>query len=51
MRVDILTLFPEMFRGPFDASMIKRAIDRGIVSLHVHNIRDWATDKHHIADD
>ena len=51
MRVDILTLFPEMFRGPFDASMIKRAIDRGLASLHVHNIRDWAQDKHHVADD
>src|SRR5262245_28833012 len=51
MRVDILTLFPEMFRGPFDASMIKRAIERGVASLHVHNIRDWATDKHHVADD
>ncbi|MCX6021971.1 MAG: tRNA (guanosine(37)-N1)-methyltransferase TrmD [Chloroflexi bacterium] len=51
MRVDILTLFPEMFQGPFDASIIKRAIERGVISVHLHNIRDWAFDKHHVTDD
>jgi len=51
MRIDILTLFPGMFRGPFDESIIKRAIDAGIVSINVHNIRDWAEGKHQVADD
>ena len=51
MRIDILTLFPGMFRGPFDESIIKRAIDAGLVSINLHNIRDWAEGKHQVADD
>ncbi|MDP2662391.1 MAG: tRNA (guanosine(37)-N1)-methyltransferase TrmD [Dehalococcoidia bacterium] len=51
MRVDILTLFPEMFRGPFDESIVKRAIDRGLVEVAFHNIRDFSTDKHRTVDD
>jgi tRNA (guanine37-N1)-methyltransferase len=51
MRIDILTLFPGMFRGPFDESIIKRAIDAGLAEVHVHNIRDWAEGKHSVADD
>lgn len=51
MRIDILTLFPGMFRGPFDESIIKRAIDAGIVEIHVHDIRDWAEGRHSVADD
>ncbi|MCH7484354.1 MAG: tRNA (guanosine(37)-N1)-methyltransferase TrmD [Chloroflexi bacterium] len=51
MRIDILTLFPGMFRGPFDESIIKRAIDAGLVSIHLHNVRDWAEGKHQVADD
>ena len=51
MRIHILTLFPEMFAGPFDESIIKRAIGRGLVSITIHNIRDYATDKHRIVDD
>ncbi len=51
MRIDVLTLFPGMFRGPFDESIIKRALERGLVSVFLHNIRDYATDKHHIVDD
>lgn len=51
MRIDILTLFPEMFRGPFDASILKRAQERGLVSVHIHNIRDYTRDKHHVTDD
>jgi tRNA (guanine37-N1)-methyltransferase len=51
MRFDILTLFPDMFRGPFDDSIIKRARESGLISIHLHNIRDFATDKHHITDD
>jgi tRNA (guanine37-N1)-methyltransferase len=51
MRIDILTLFPEMFDGPFSQSIVKRARDKGIVSLFVHNFRDYATDKHKTVDD
>jgi len=51
MRIDILTIFPEMFQGPFDFSIIKRAIESGLVEIHLHNIRDFATDKHKKVDD
>lgn len=51
MHIDILTLFPEMFTGPFDASIIRRAQDAGIVSISLHNIRQFAHDKHHTVDD
>ena len=51
MKIDILTLFPDMFRGPFDESIIKRAQNKGFVEINIHNIRDWATDKHKTVDD
>ena len=51
MQFDVLTLFPEMFEGPMNASMMWKARDRGLLSLHVHNIRDWSTDKHRTVDD
>jgi tRNA (guanine37-N1)-methyltransferase len=51
VRIDILTLFPGMFRGPFDESIIKRAVEAGIVEIHVHDIRAWAEGKHSVADD
>lgn len=51
MRIDIFTIFPEMFTGPFDASIIKRARERGLVELQAHNIRAYATDKHQLTDD
>jgi len=51
MRIDILTIFPSMFRGPFDESIIKRAREKGLVEIHLHNIRDFATDKHKRVDD
>ena len=51
MRIDILTLFPGMFQGPFDESVIKRARERGLLSIYTHNIRDWATDRHRTVDD
>jgi tRNA (guanine37-N1)-methyltransferase len=51
MRIDILTLFPGMFRGPFAESIIKRAVDAGLVSIHVHDVRDWAEGRHSVADD
>lgn len=51
MRIDVLTLFSPMFKGPFEESIIKRAIDRGLVEIRIHNIRDYATDKHRTTDD
>jgi tRNA (guanine37-N1)-methyltransferase len=51
MRIDILTLFPEMFRGPFEASIVARAMDAGLVEIALHNIRDYARDKHQVVDD
>jgi tRNA (guanine37-N1)-methyltransferase len=51
MRFDILTLFPSMFCGPLEESILKRAQERGHLSVAFHDIRDYATDKHHITDD
>ena len=51
MRFDILTIFPEMFESPFAASIIRRAVESGAVSIHTHNLRDWTEDRHHITDD
>ena len=51
MRIDILTILPEMFDGPLNQSIIKRACAKGIVEIHVHNIRDYSTDKHKKVDD
>ena len=51
MDIHILTLFPDMFRGPFDESIVKRAVDKGLTSIHIHNIRDYAQDKHRVVDD
>lgn len=51
MRFDILTIFPRMFEGPFDESIVKRARDSGVVLIEVRNIRDYATDKHRTTDD
>lgn len=51
MRFDVFTLFPAMFAGPFDHSIVKRARDAGLVEVHIHNIRDYAEGKHKITDD
>ena len=51
MRIDIVTLFPEICRAPLSESMMKRAQENRIVELHIHNLRDWTTDKHHVVDD
>jgi tRNA (guanine37-N1)-methyltransferase len=51
MRIDILTLFPEICRAPLNASMMKRAQESGALELHIHNLREWTTDKHHVVDD
>jgi tRNA (guanine37-N1)-methyltransferase len=51
MKIDIVTLFPEICRAPLSESMMKRAQENRIFELHVHNLRDWTTDKHHVVDD
>lgn len=51
MHVDIFTLFPAMFQGPLTESILKRAQERGLLTIALHNIRDATTDKHHIVDD
>lgn len=51
MRIDILTLFPGMFVGTFSESIIKRAIERQLVSIAIHNLRDYTWDRHHVVDD
>jgi tRNA (guanine37-N1)-methyltransferase len=51
MRIDILCLFPEMLDSPLDQSIVKRARERGLVDIVIHNIRDYTHDKHHTVDD
>lgn len=51
MRIDILTVLPEMFTSPLNCSILKRAQDKGLVEIHVHNIRDYTTNKHRKVDD
>lgn len=51
MRLDVLTLFPEMFSGYLSQSILSKSIERGLVEIHVHNMRDWSTDKHNKIDD
>ena len=51
LKFDILTLFPEMFSGVFDTSIIGRARERGFVDIALHNIRDYAPGKHRVTDD
>ncbi len=51
MRIDIITVLPELLKSPFEASILKRAIDANLVSVHFHNLRDYATDKHKSVDD
>jgi tRNA (guanine37-N1)-methyltransferase len=51
LRIDIFTLFPGMFQGPFSESILKRAGEAGLLAITVHNIRNWTTDRHHTADD
>ena len=51
LTVDVLTLFPNMCEGPLGASMMKRAQESGAATLRVHNLRDWARDKHRTTDD
>jgi len=51
MRIDIITCHPELLSGPFDESMVRRARDKGIVKVELHNLRDYTTDKHKKVDD
>ncbi len=51
MRIDILTVVPELLTSPFAHSILKRAIAAGLVEVHVHNIRDWSVNKHKTVDD
>ncbi|MCO5260914.1 MAG: tRNA (guanosine(37)-N1)-methyltransferase TrmD [Crocinitomicaceae bacterium] len=51
MRIDILTLFPEIMEGSFSASIMKRAQEKGYAEIHLHNIRDYSTNKHKKVDD
>jgi tRNA (guanine37-N1)-methyltransferase len=51
MRFDVLTLFPELFSGYLGQSLLHKAIQRGLVAVHIHDIRRWSTDKHHKVDD
>jgi tRNA (guanine37-N1)-methyltransferase len=51
MKIDILTLFPDMFKGPFDASIIKRAESRGLIKVEVHDLREWGEGERRNVDD
>jgi tRNA (guanine37-N1)-methyltransferase len=51
MQFDILTIFPEMFRSPLDVGLFQRAVSNGLVSVNLHNIRDYTHDRHHTVDD
>ena len=51
MKIDVLTLFPGMFAGPLDESIVKRARDAGKLDLHIHNLRDYTHDRHRTVDD
>jgi tRNA (guanine37-N1)-methyltransferase len=51
LKIDILTLFPDMFKGPFAESIIKRACDRNLAEINIHYLRKWTHDKHQIVDD
>lgn len=51
MRIDIITVLPELLHSPFEASILKRAIDKGLVSVHFHNLRDYSTNNYKTVDD
>src|SRR5881397_3682444 len=51
MKIDVLTLFPEMFAGPLDVSIVGRARKSGLLDLRIHNLRDWTHDRHKTVDD
>jgi tRNA (guanine37-N1)-methyltransferase len=51
MKIDVLTLFPAMFAGPLDESIVRRARDAGLLDLKIHHLRDWTHDRHKTVDD
>lgn len=51
MRIDIITVLPELLESPFNCSILKRAQDKGLAEIHIHNLRDYATNKHKRVDD
>jgi len=51
MRFDIITIFPEMFEAIFSGGVVNRAVEKGLIEIHVHNLRDFTTDKHKQVDD
>ncbi|MFL1896459.1 tRNA (guanosine(37)-N1)-methyltransferase TrmD [Aquimarina sp. 2-A2] len=51
MRIDIITVVPDLLKSPFEASIMKRSIDKGLVSVHFHNLRDYVTDNYRQVDD
>jgi tRNA (guanine37-N1)-methyltransferase len=51
MRIDVITIFPSIFRGPLGASLLGRAIEAGLLEVRVHDLRDWSTDRHRTVDD
>jgi tRNA (guanine37-N1)-methyltransferase len=51
MRIDVFTLFPQVFQPYLETSILHRAIQRQLVEINLHNIRDWTTDRHHVTDD
>ena len=51
MRIDVFTIFPEVFQPYLGTSILYRAIERGLVKVNLHNIRDWTSDRHHVTDD
>lgn len=51
MRIDIITVVPELLRSPFEHSIIKRATEKGLVSIHIHNLRDYTNNKYRQVDD
>jgi len=51
MRIDIITVLPELLQSPFEASILKRAIEKGLVEVHLHNLRDYTTGKYKQVDD
>ncbi|MDT0555186.1 tRNA (guanosine(37)-N1)-methyltransferase TrmD [Patiriisocius hiemis] len=51
MRIDIITVLPELLKSPFEASILKRAIEKGLVEIHMHNLREYANNKYRQIDD
>ncbi|UOB17287.1 tRNA (guanosine(37)-N1)-methyltransferase TrmD [Abyssalbus ytuae] len=51
MRIDIITVLPELLKSPFEASILKRSIEKGLVEVHFHNLRDYTTNKYKTVDD